>query len=346
MNNTNSKLLIGLISVLTAIAVAVVVNLTSEIIIPLVIAWFLVQISHPVLNLGKKLGLPHIVTVALVFLLIFILVFLCVNFFISQIKESERVFNQYGGKLTEFMAMVVDTLQIPSETLSYVSLLKRYVGNISGGVINFSSQFVMTLVFLAFMLLETPTVDRKIDLAFPGARGTTIKRILESISVQTSRYLGTMVLVSFVTGFCVWAALAIIGVEFAAGWGVLAFLLNFIPTIGSVVATVPPVLMALLQFAPSFSEAVITLIAVGGIQMFTGNVMGPKMLGDSLGLSPVVVMLALLVFGMLLGIPGAILSVPVASIVKIVCENIPSLRPIAIMMGTGGPSEKRKKTPA
>lgn len=343
MSNTNSKILIVLIGIITAMAVGILLNLTSEIVVPLLIAWFLVQISHPVIYLGEKLRLPHIVNVGLVFLLIFVLFSVGVNFAVSQIKESERIFNQYGGRLTQLMAQIIDALQVPAETISLVALLKRYVGNISGGVINFSSQFVMTLCFLAFMLLETPTVDRKIDRAFPGGNSSTIKRILDSISAQISRYLVTMVFISLLTGFCVWAVLAIVGVEFAAGWGVFAFFLNFIPTIGSIVATVPPILMALLQFSPSFTEAVIVLIAVGGIQMVTGNVLGPKMLGDSLGLSPVVIMLSLLLWGMILGIPGAILSTPIAAIIKIVCENVPSLRPIAVMMGTGVEKREKKK---
>ena len=331
----NGKLLVVMVAMLTAIAVGILINLTSEIVIPLIIAWFLVQISHPVIAAGERMRLPHILNVALVFLVIFFLLSLGISFFVTQAKESERIFNQYGGKLSQLMAQIVDTLQIPTETVSIVGLLKRYVGNISGRVINFGSQFVMTLVFLAFMLLETPTIDSKLDAAFPGSHSGTIKNILESISRQTSRYLGTMVIVSLITGFCVWAVLFFIGVEFAAGWGILAFLLNFIPTAGSVIATVPPVLMALLQFAPSYSEAVVTLVAIGIIQMVTGNVLLPKMLGDSLGLSPVVIMLSLLLWGMILGLPGAILSVPIAAIIKIVCENFPSLRPIAIMMGTG-----------
>lgn len=341
MSNTNSKILIAMLSILTAIAVGVLLNLTSEIVVPLMIAWFLTQISQPVIIFGEKARLPHIVNVGLVFLLIFVLFSLGVNFAMSQVKESERIFNQYGGRLTELMTQIINGLQIPSETISLVGLVKRYVGNISGGVINFSSQFVLTLCFLAFMLLETPAVDRKIDRAFAGANSSTIKRILASISKQVTRYLVTMLFISFITGFCVWAALALIGIEFAAGWGVLAFFLNFIPTIGSIIATVPPVLMGLLQFSPGISEAILVLAAVGSIQMATGNVLGPKMLGDSLGLSPVVIMLSLLLWGMILGIPGAIISTPIAAIIKIICENVPSLRPIAIMMGTG--TEKRRK---
>lgn len=244
LSNTNSKVLIAMLSVLTAIAVGLLLNLTSEIVVPLVIAWFLTQISRPVVAFGEKLRLPHIINVALVFILIFVLFSVGVNFAWAQVKESERIFNQYGGRLTQLMTQIIDALQIPTETISLVGLLKRYVGNISGGVINFSSQFVMTLCFLAFMLLETPTVNRKIDR-----------------------------------------------------------------------------------------------------QMGTGNVLGPKMLGDSLGLSPVVIMLSLLLWGMILGIPGAIISTPIAAIIKIVCENVPSLRPIAIMMGTGAEKKKeRRKT--
>lgn len=344
-NGTQSKIIVALLAVLTAIAVGVLLNITAEIVVPLVIAWFIAQISRPVVAFGQKLHLPHVINVGVVFILIFVFLSIGVNFAVSQIKESERVFTQYGDKMTHLAAQIIDTLQIPAETISLVALLRRYMGNISGSVINFSSQFVMTLCFLAFIMLETPTVDRKLDLAFTGSNSRTIKRILESISQQVSRYLVTMLFISFLTGVLVWGALAVIGIEFAAGWGVLAFFLNFIPTIGSILASIPPVLMALLQFSPSLGETIVTLIAVGGIQMVTGNVIGPKLLGDSLGLSPVVIMLSLLLWGLILGIPGAIISTPIAAIIKIVCENVPALRPIGVIMGTGSEKERPPKKP-
>lgn len=336
------KVMLGMVAFLSVVVFCIILNFTSEIIIPLVIAWFLLQISKPVMRAGERLRLPQIVNVLLVFVAIFAICAVCVRFFVVQVMDAQRIFNLYSDKISQLTNQVLTTLQIPAESISIVGLLKRYVGNISGGVLNFSSQFILTLIFLLFMLLETPGFDRKLKKAFPGAHGDKIKLILSSTSDQVSRYLGVMTIISLLTGLCVWIALLLIGVELAAGWGILSFLLNFIPTLGSIVATIPPVLMAMLQYSPTSAEWIITLVALGTIQMVTGNVLLPKMLGSHLGLSPLVVMLSLLVWGMILGIPGAILSVPIASIIKIVCENIPSLRPIAIVMSDEPPPPRQK----
>jgi predicted PurR-regulated permease PerM len=126
-------------------------------------------------------------------------------------------------------------------------------------------------------------------------------------------------------------------VDFAVTWGALTFILNFIPTIGSIIASVPPILVALVQFHPSLLPAFATLASVLAIQMIMGNVISPKVLGDRLNLSPVVVLLSLVFWGWLWGFVGAILAVPIASAIRIVCENIEALHPIGVLMGSGRP---------
>jgi predicted PurR-regulated permease PerM len=142
-------------------------------------------------------------------------------------------------------------------------------------------------------------------------------------------------LISFVTGFLVWFALAMVGVDFAITWGALAFFLNFIPTVGSIAASIPPIVLALVPFYPSFWPGVITLLALLTIQLSIGNGIAPKVLGDQLNLSPVVILLSLMFWGWLWGIVGALLSVPITAAIKIVCENIEPLHPISVMMGSG-----------
>ena len=132
-------------------------------------------------------------------------------------------------------------------------------------------------------------------------------------------------------------------VQLAAGWGVLTFLLNFIPTVGSIIATIPPVVMAIIQFSPGLFKPAMVLFSLAAIQITIGNIITPKVVGDRLGVSPVVILLSLLLWGMIWGIPGALLSTPIISIIKIVCENIPSLHSIAVLIGSG---ESVRKLPA
>lgn len=349
----NMKVLVGLVALLSAIALCTVLNLASGVFIPLVVAWFILQVFRPVIRLGWKLHLPPALNITLVFAIFFGLCILGIYFCASQAVEFNRAYNLYYSKLNTMFHSVLKALSIPPSTISdfnWLDLLGRYVRNISELILTFSSKFVLTLVFLMFMLLEAPYVNEKIDKSFSGPNAFRIKNILDTVSQQISRYLGTLTLISLATGFCAWLLLAVMGVELAAGWGVLTFLLNFIPTVGSIIATIPPVLMAALQFSPSLFKPLAVFFSLTAIQITIGNVITPKVVGDRLGLSPIVILLSLLLWGTIWGIPGALLSVPIASIIKIVCENIQSLRPIAVLMGSGkdalmaAPPVVRRKT--
>jgi predicted PurR-regulated permease PerM len=333
------KMMLALMSLLCAMAICTVLNVASGVFIPLVIAWFLLQVFRPLLDLGKKIRLPQMVNVILVFTVFFGLCIVGINFCTTQVVAFNRAFTLYYPKLNEMTQEILSMLQIPPDSMTrinWLDILGPYLRNISEIAFAISSKFVLMLVFLMFMLLEAPYLDSKIDRAFSGQNAMRIKKILTSVSDQISRYLGTLTLISLATGFCAWIALVALGVELAAGWAVLTFLLNFIPTVGSIIATIPPVLMAALQFSPSYIRPIAVLLSLGAIQMTIGNVITPKVVGDRLGLSPVLILLSLLLWGTIWGIPGALLSVPIASIIKIVCENVSSLEPIAVMMGSGG----------
>jgi predicted PurR-regulated permease PerM len=334
----NMKILLGLMALLSTLAIGIILNIASEVFIPLVVAWFMLQVFRPIIDLGRKKKLPQFLNVLLVFAVFFSLCVIGIHFCASQIVEFNRAFTSYYSKLNAMTLDILRVLQIPPESIpriNWMDILGRYLRNISEVIFALSSKFVLTLVFLMFMLLEAPFLDSKIDRAFSGNNAAKIKNIKTTVSYQISRYLMTLTLISFATGFCAWLALEILGVELAVGWGVLTFLLNFIPTVGSIIATIPPVLMAILQFSPGYMRPIMVLASLGAIQMTIGNVITPKVVGDRLDLSPVVILLSLLLWGTIWGIPGALLSVPIASIIKIVCENFPSLKPIAVMMGGG-----------
>ncbi|MGD9373211.1 MAG: AI-2E family transporter, partial [Desulfobacterales bacterium] len=184
-------------------------------------------------------------------------------------------------------------------------------------------------------LLGKPYFKYKILKSFSQENANQISQIAFSITAQIRRYLLIQFVISFVTGILVWFALMLIGVDFAVTWGAVAFFLNFIPTIGSIVASIPPILLALVQFYPSFWPGVIAAVSLITIQLSMGNGIAPKVLGDQLNLSPVVILLSLLFWGWLWGIVGALLSVPIAVAIKIVCDNIATLHPVSVMMGSG-----------
>ena len=387
------KIIVGLMTILTAVALGFVLHLASGVFIPLVIAWFLLQIFRPVLKLGDQLKLPPFLKIALVFVLLFCMTLIGVRFVASQAVEFGEVYQRFYPDLEPTIEKFTNTLMtlgflpnsrpaVQSEAqeeedvprgnfiltaaasadsappaLSGGSILMgeltkklrtdwtSYVRYISEMAITLLSKLVLALVFLMFMLLEAPYVVDKIDEAFrgPSARtGETVKSILATISSQISSYLGALTLISVATGLCAWIILTIFNVELATGWAVLTILLNFIPTVGSIIATVPPVVMAILQSPTSLTTPLLVLVLLTAVQVSIGNILTPKIMGDRLGLSPVIILLSLLLWGVIWGIPGAILSTPIASILQIICASTHSLKPIAILMGSGENARKAR----
>lgn len=331
------KMLLSLIGFLSAVTLCFVLNVASNVFIPLVIAWFILQMLRPAIKLGKVLRFNAWLNIILVFAILTVAGLIGFKFVAAQVVEFAHVYTEYSEKLIDWAVGLMQTLSVPPEAVKnfdWFTILRDNASNISSVIITLSSKFVMTLVFLMFMLIEAPFLDDKINKAF-GKNSERVRKILSTISEQVSEYLGTLTLISFATGVCAWLVLTILGVRLAAGWGVLTFLLNFIPTVGSIIATIPPVVMAIIQFSPGLFRPFVVLVSLTAIQLTIGNIITPKVMGDKLGVSPVMILLSLLLWGMIWGIPGALLSTPIISIIKIVCENIPVLHSIAILIGSG-----------
>lgn len=331
------KLLLGLISFLSAVVLCLVLHITSNVFIPLVIAWFILQMLRPVILISKTLRFNAWLNVILVFSVLTVVGLVAFKFIATQVVEFAHVYNEYSEKLIDWFVHVLQIFSIPPEAVKnfdWFAVLRANASNISSLIIALSSKFVMTFVFLMFMLLEAPYLDDKVNKAF-GKNSKRVHIIVSTISQQVSSYLGTLTVISFATGVCAWIVLTVFHVRLAAGWGVLTFLLNFIPTVGSIIATIPPVVMAIIQFSPGLFKPFLVLISLAAIQVTIGNIITPKVVGDRLGVSPVVILLSLLLWGMIWGIPGALLSTPIISIVKIVCENIPMMHSIAVLIGSG-----------
>ena len=337
MTNFHMKMLLSLIGFLSAVTLCFVLNVASNVFIPLVIAWFILQMLRPAIKLGKVLRFNAWLNIILVFAILTVAGLIGFKFVAAQVVEFAHVYTEYSEKLIDWAVGLMQTLSVPPEAVKkfdWFTILRDNASNISSVIITLSSKFVMTLVFLMFMLIEAPFLDDKINKAF-GKNSERVRKILSTISKQVSEYLGTLTLISFATGVCAWLVLTILGVRLAAGWGVLTFLLNFIPTVGSIIATIPPVVMAIIQFSPGLFRPFVVLVSLTAIQLTIGNIITPKVMGDKLGVSPVMILLSLLLWGMIWGIPGALLSTPIISIIKIVCENIPVLHSIAILIGSG-----------
>lgn len=204
----------------------------------------------------------------------------------------------------------------------------------------------LILIYVIFLLIEETVFPYKLKAFYPDPDEVEKKEdLFYKMDQNIGKYLRLKSLVSFLTALFSYLALIIFGVDAAVFWALLIFVLNFIPTIGSLIATVFPAVFAVLQMA-ELAPFVYIMLSVGAIQVVIGNVVEPKMMGNSLNMSSLVVVLSLTIWGAIWGIMGMILSVPITVMMIIVCEEIPSLKFIAVALSEKGQlSEppKRKK---
>ena len=197
--------------------------------------------------------------------------------------------------------------------------------------------FFIIIIYILFLLLENHIFDRKlqaIHLNDPGNHAR-IMRLLIDINKSIRDYVVLKTIVSFITGFLSYWILVFIGVDFPMFWAFLIFILNYIPNIGSLIATTFPALISLVQFG-TIGPFLLVLAGVGSVQVIVGNFVEPKIMGTSLNLSPLAVILSLTFWGFIWGVVGMILAVPIMVILAIILAQFPSTRMIAILLSEKG----------
>ncbi len=263
---------------------------------------------------------------------------------IAAIPRYQARFAQIIAQLVQFAG---EDITAQATALMAKLNLSKVIGSVVGGAGSFLSGFVLVLLYIPFMMAERGPMQAKIALAAssPGA-AQEFSRVLRSITRGLRQYVGIKTAVSLLTGGLSYAVMKPIGLDFAETWAVLAFALNFIPTIGSAIAVVIAAVVALVQF-DTMTPFVIILLGCGTIQFVVGNILEPSIAGKSLNLSPLMVILALTFWTTIWGIPGALLSVPITVCVLIILSHLPETRPLATLIsGDGRLPESERALPS
>ncbi len=247
--------------------------------------------------------------------------------FTEKIPFYEERLTLYWKGLTEFLKES-GWLELDLDFSEYINpgVVMKLVGNVFTSFGNIMSNFFILLLIVIFMLLEISIFERKIHLINKGSL-SRVNKIVQNLNA----YFGTKALTSLVTGALVAISLAIIGIDFPLLWGFLAFLLNFIPNIGSIIAAVPAILLALVQYG--FPSALAVLIVFLIINVIIGNVIEPRLMGRNLGLSPLIVFISLIFWGWVLGTVGMLLATPLTMTIKIIFDNMDETKHLGLMMG-------------
>jgi AI-2 transport protein TqsA len=214
-----------------------------------------------------------------------------------------------------------------------------------------ASNALFVFIYVGFLFAAQASFPKKLDAVFADQEGRArAARVLGGIRISMERYLWVQTLMSIITSVLSYITLALIGIDNPLFWSFLIFLLNYIPTIGSVIATALPTLFALVQF-PSLWQPLAVFIGVGAWQFLIGNFLQPRMQGENLNLATIVVLLGLAVWGAIWGVIGMFLSSPLTVMVMILCAQFSSTRWVAVMLSADGrpetalPKEKTGPTP-
>jgi AI-2 transport protein TqsA len=214
----------------------------------------------------------------------------------------------------------------------------RFFGNMVNAFSSLLSKFFLILIIVIFMLFEAAILPKKVR-SLPGLTDETWKKLNEAVD-NVRHYMALKTIISLLTGLLVFIFLVVMDIDFALLLGLLAFVLNFVPNIGSFIAGIPGVLMAFIQYGAGTS--IVVAIGYVAINTLVGNAIEPRVMGRGLGLSPLVVMISLIFWGWVLGPVGMLLSIPLTIAVKISLESVEETRWIAVLMGST-PSLKPKK---
>lgn len=219
--------------------------------------------------------------------------------------------------------------------------IQKILVNVYGGFTSVASSAFLITIYVVFLFIEQSVFSAKIKLLVPSQQQRKIMNELIARTLRdTQTYLGLKTLMGLLTAFASWGIMNWIGLDFAEFWALLIFFLNYIPNIGSIIATLFPALLALIQFQSWFPFIAMTsgLVAV---QFVLGTLIEPRFLGRSLNLSPLVILFALGLWGVIWGVVGMFLSVPITVMMIIIFAHFPATRPIAIMLSKDGHVEMK-----
>ncbi|MDA1264592.1 MAG: AI-2E family transporter [Planctomycetota bacterium] len=302
---------------IAAVTLGAALNWLTPVMVPFMLAFFFTVVLTPVVEaLHRKLKLPRLLALFLTGVLGLVIAGLLGALVAQSVAQLDV--QVYVERFIGLRDAWAPKLGLNKEALTDLKITPTQVNSIASGVANgllgILSQLVLVMIFMMFLVSGR---------AYSGTLGDVEQRI--------KGYVMTKVVVSSITGVLTWLVLMLLGIEMAIVFGLLAFLLNFIPSIGSIIATVMP-LPIVLGGDYELYQQVGAILIPGVIQFSVGNLLEPRMLGDSMDLHPVTILLALIFWGMIWGFVGTLLATPITAVVRILLDKLPETRPVAELM--------------
>lgn len=320
------------------------IHAAADIIVQLLMALFFAIVLNPLVTWFLRRGVKRPVAITIVVVVMMIVLTALFGVLAASFNEFITMLPKYNKELTRKVLQLQDMMPFLHLHMSPERMLQRmdsdkmmaFATLLMTGLSNAMASIVLLVMTVVFMLFEVRHLPYKLRFALnnPQIHIAGLHRALKGVS----HYLALKTLISLWTDAIIWLGLMLLGVQFALMWGVLAFLLNYVPNIGSVISAIPPMIQAFLF--NGFYEFMMVGILFLVVHMILGNMVEPRMMGHRLGMSTMVVFLSLLIWGWLLGPVGMLLSVPLTSVCKIWMETTKGGSKLAILLGPGRPKTR------
>ena len=313
-------------------------KIASPIFVPFLLATFIAILNLPILLFLQKKKVPRGISV---FIIILLLIFFggtlstllgtSISGFSSRIPfYTQRISEQANWAITFINNFGID---IPQSTINEYfdpGTAITIIGNTLSGLKSVLTNTFLIILTILFLLMEASGIPAKLKHAFPDSNDLFSK--IKSFFDGFNRYLVIKTATSLLTGILIYLWLLFFNIDFPVLWGLLAFMLNFVPNVGSILAAIPAILLAIIQFG--FLKAIFVLFGFLTVNIILGGILEPRFLGKGLGLSPLIVFISLIFWGWVLGPVGMLLSVPLTMLVKIALENNQNTKWISILIGS------------
>ena len=341
-----SKITKSLIALACFIVVVAGMKTAASLVTPFMLSFFIAIICVPPLFWMQKKGVPKYVALLIILIVVVVTIIFIAAFVGKSINDFTHVLPAYQQQLSSKSTELVSWLsrykiEIPDNFIKEkfnLGIIMKMVATSLTGLTGVLTNVFMILLTVVFILVEASDISDKLKYGLKNSKKSLQE--LSEIAASLNKYIALKSVFSLATGIMVAIWMAILGVDFALLWGFIAFLLNFIPTIGSIIAAVPAVLLALVQLG--VGPAILVAIGFLAINMLVGNILEPRIMGKGLGLSPLVVFLSMVFWGWVLGPVGMFLSAPLTMIVKIIFDAHQETKKIAILLGNGSREKKKK----
>lgn len=323
----------------------------SALLIPLILAGLLIAVYLPIYERLRKWKVPGVLIALILAGFTFFVLFFVSNVIIGTIQdiisEQDYFISQFKMKIESFVRVVNETTSYDIEFNTVTTFLEKtfngeFFGSMAKGTAvglgSFGKYFFTFALYFLFLLFSLSGYDKY--LRYVSGRHKDVEDTVRVMQKTISTYIGIKMIISLVTGSLAFVICLLFKIRFAFFWGFLTVLLNFIPSIGSIIATVPPVFMGIIQF-DSFSHVFFLALALAGVQMIIGNVLDPIIMGDRLKLNAVTVLFGLVFWGYIWGIAGMLLSVPLMVILKLILEKSDTWSLVARVMGSSSGDKPR-----